>query len=91
MLTLEDCIALCGLTADEVDAIAEHEHVPEIVAAELANYLVHSKDGMPMLKRMIIDDIEAAQRRGDLEHVLHLRLVLRHFIRTHPNYLAATS
>jgi hypothetical protein len=32
MITLEDCIAFCGLTEEEVLAIAEHEHRPEIVA-----------------------------------------------------------
>ena len=91
VLTLQDCIALCELDEDEVDAIAEHEHIPEIVAAELGNYLVHSKNGVPMLKRMIVDDIAAARRRGDLKHALHLRLVLRHFIQTHPDYEAKVS
>ena len=27
MISLDDCIALCGLTEDEVLAIAEHEHI----------------------------------------------------------------
>ena len=35
MISLEDCIALCGLTEQEVMAIAEHEHVPEIAAAAI--------------------------------------------------------
>ena len=85
MLTLEDCIGLSDLTEEEIDAIAEHEHIPEIVATELGNYLVHSPEGIPMLRRMIIDDIEAAVRREDWEHALKLRLVLRHFIQTHPD------
>lgn len=83
MLTLEDCIALSELNEEEIAAIAEHEHIPEIVAAEYGNYLLHSASGVPMLKRMILDDIKAAERRGDLKHALHLRLVLRHFILTH--------
>jgi hypothetical protein len=32
MLTYDDCLALSGLTTEEVAAIAAHEHVPEIVA-----------------------------------------------------------
>jgi hypothetical protein len=36
MITLEDCVALCGLTEEQVLAIAEHEHLPEIDAAALA-------------------------------------------------------
>ena len=85
MLTLKDCIDLSDLTEEEIAAIAEHEHIPQIVAAELGNYLVQSPDGSPMLKRMIIDDIDAARRRGDLDHCLKLRLVLHHFIKTHPD------
>jgi len=38
MITLEDCIGLCGLTEQEVLAIAEHEHLPEIAATALAQY-----------------------------------------------------
>ena len=37
MITLEDCIAMCGLTEQEVLAIAEHEHIPEIAAAARRN------------------------------------------------------
>jgi hypothetical protein len=37
MITLEDCIAFCGLTEQEVLAIAEHEHIPEMAASALAS------------------------------------------------------
>jgi len=84
MLTYQDCLGLAELTEDEVAAIAEHEHIPAMVAAELGNYLVHSPEGVPMLKRIILDDIEAAERRNNLAHALELRLVLREFVRTHP-------
>jgi hypothetical protein len=83
MLTIEDCIALSELTEEEIDAIAEHEHLPEIVAVELGNYLVHAPGGVPRINAMIRDDIQAAERRGDRLHVLKLKLVLRHFIQEH--------
>ncbi len=89
MLTLEDCIALCDLSEEEIEAIMEHEHVPEIVAVEMAQYLVTCPDGMPCLKRIILDDIEAAEARGDSEHAWKLRMVLRHFIRSHPELAEA--
>jgi hypothetical protein len=47
MLTLEDCIVLSDLAVEEIDAIAEHEHLPETIAAELGCYLVHRRDGAP--------------------------------------------
>jgi len=84
MLTLEDCLALCDLTEEEVAAIAEHEHIPMMVAAELGNYLVHSPDGVPMIRHFIEDDLEAARARGDESHERLLQLVLWHFIQTHP-------
>ncbi|HLF59515.1 MAG TPA: hypothetical protein VI732_07790 [Alphaproteobacteria bacterium] len=85
MLTLQDCIALCDLTEDEVAAIAEHEHIPMMIAAELGNYLVHSPEGVPMIRRFIVDDIKAAEARGDTKHLTLLKLVLWHFIQTHPH------
>lgn len=89
MLTLNDCIALCDLTEEEVAAIAEHEHIPMIVAAELAHYLVHTPEGVPMIRRFIADDIRAAVGRGDAAHVRLLKLVLWHFIETHPQTVRA--
>lgn len=83
MLTIQDCIALSGLTEAEIDALAEHEHIPEIVAVELGNYLIHRPDGVPAIRAIIRDDILDAERRGDAVHARTLRLVLRHFLRTH--------
>lgn len=84
MITLEDCIGLCGLTENEVIAIAEHEHLPEIAASALASYLVCQEHGMESVRNMIVDDIRQAQMRGDKEHLLTLLHVLHHFLRTHP-------
>ena len=84
MLTLEDCIALCDLSEEEVLAIAEHERIPEIAAAELGYYLVHTPEGERCIKAMIRDDIGAATARGDRNHELALRLLLRNFILEHP-------
>ena len=85
MITLEDCVALCGLTEQEVLAIAEHEHLPEIAAAAFASYLVHQEPhGLDRVRDMIADDIRTAQTRGDKEHVLVLLHVLHHFLRAHP-------
>jgi hypothetical protein len=84
LLTLEDCIGLCNLTDEEVAAIAEHKHLPMIVAAELGNYLIEGSDGAPCTRRMICDDIAAAEQRGDRRHALALKLLLRHFVQHHP-------
>jgi len=84
MLTLEDCIALSDLTEAEILAIAEHERIPEIAAAELGNYLVHAPNGESYIKAMICDDIAAASACGNRDHALALKLLLRNFIVQHP-------
>ena len=40
-----DCLELCELSEEEVRAIAEHEHIPEVVALELGDYLIGGPDG----------------------------------------------
>ena len=84
MITLEDCVAFCGLTEEEVLAIAEHEHMPEIAATALAEYLTCQEHGTEKIRDMILDDIRASQTRNDRQHVLTLLHVLHHFLRTHP-------
>jgi hypothetical protein len=85
MITLEDCVGLCGLTEEEVLAIAEHEHLPEVAATVLAAYLLSQKHGSEKVLDMIVDDIRQAQlARGDKQHVLTLLHVLHHFLKTHP-------
>jgi hypothetical protein len=85
MISLEDCVGLCGLSEEEVLAIAEHEHLPEIAAAALAAYLLSQKHCSEKVLDMIVDDIRQAQFvKGDKEHVLTLLHVLHHFLKTHP-------
>lgn len=84
MLSFEDCVALSFLTEEEIAAIAEHEHLPMIVAAELGNYLAQTTDGIDCIKKMIWDDIRTASARGDQPHTLALKLVLRHYLSRHP-------
>lgn len=84
VLTYEDCIAMCGLTEEEVHAIAEHEHIPELAAAELGNYLITSPDGELCIKSMIRDDIAAAAARANREREMVLKLMLRNFVLNHP-------
>ena len=83
MLTLQDCIELSDLSEEEILAIAEHEHIPEMLAVEMGNYLVHTASGEKRIKRMIVDDIKHAQEAGDLKHVAVLKSVLKHFVAEH--------
>jgi hypothetical protein len=83
MIALADCLAMCGLSEDEVLAIAEHEHIPEIAAAALAQYLLNLEHGPEKIRDMIRDDIRQALVRNDREHARKLFMALRHFLSEH--------
>ena len=80
MLTLEDCVAFCDLAEEEIDAIAEHEHIPEMAALEFGASLVLRPDGCATVRQIIIDDIALAQRHRNFAHSTQLELVLKAFV-----------
>ena len=88
-ITLGDCIALCGLEEDEVAAIAEHERMPEIAAAALAQYLLLEPGGARRIRDMLVDDFRNAKARKDEVHARELLATLRQFAAAHRNELIA--
>jgi hypothetical protein len=84
VLTWTDCLSLSELTADEVRAVAEHQHLSQLAALELGSWLVVQPDGCRVIKRMILDDYGRAVARGDTAHAARLKLVMQHFCKTHP-------
>jgi hypothetical protein len=84
MLSLEDCLALCDLSEEEVLAIAHHEHIPEMAAVQLGNYLVQTPEGEMCIKSIIRDDLAEACARGDRMRELGLKTMLRNFVLQHP-------
>ena len=89
MIALEDVQALCGLTIEEIDAIAEHEHIPELSAAALGDYLLHRAKGARVIRDMIKDDIRHAIRSGNAPHARQLIAALNHFLSDHPEAAVA--
>ena len=87
MLTYEECLEMSELSADEIAAIAEHEHMDPMIAVALGHYLI-THDGEQRIQRFIIDDIERAKRCGDREKQALLNSALQHFIATHPTHQA---
>ena len=83
MITIEDCIGLSGLREDEILALAEHEHIPEIAATALGAYLLHRPDGPQKIRAMIEDDIREAVANGNKAHAGELFMALRHFLYEH--------
>jgi hypothetical protein len=91
MITLDDCVALCGLTNDEVRALAEHEHIPDMAAAALGQCLLAQLGGCQIVRDMIADDIRWARERGDEKHADELALTLKQFVNSHPEVVDAST
>jgi hypothetical protein len=85
MISLEDCVAMCGLSPEEVAAVSEHEHIPEMAATALAEYLLHQAGGAERIRTMIVEDIHKALDDGRVEHAGQLFSVLRHFLAENPD------
>ena len=83
MLTLKDCIDMSDLSDAEVAAVAEHEHVPEIVAAEIGCELVHSPAGRLVLKRYLRENLVHAKEQHLDAKAKALTLLLRRFDGAH--------
>ena len=84
MLTYEDCLDLCDLDQEEVDAVAEYERSQRLPALAECEFLLHSDGGIRRIRYMIVDDIRHAQCCGDLRHARELRRVLTRFNKHHP-------
>lgn len=84
MLCLEDCLDFCDLGDDEIEAIAEHEHIPLICAAELGCELLKTPVGVMQLHTMILDDFNNALEHGHPERAGRWALAYQHLQATHP-------
>lgn len=84
MLSMQDVLDYCDLERGEIEAIAEHEHIPVTVAAEMSEYLLCTPEGVCYLHRIILDNMQHALEAGKNEHVLELMQTYEHLRRTHP-------
>jgi threonine aldolase len=84
MITLQDIDDMTCLTREEIAAVAEHEHVPELDAALMGDYIMRLHKGPQKVQKMICDDIREALQRDDLVHARDLYTVLHHFLDTYP-------
>jgi len=84
MLSLDECIAMSGLTEEEVAIIAEHEHLPLIVAAELGYTLLKTPRGVFTLRGYIADVLAQAKLGGKHDKAKRVDLALTRFKAAHP-------
>lgn len=84
MLSMQDVLDYCDLDRGEIEAIAEHEHVPLTIAAEMSEVLLCSPEGVCKLHTMIIENMEHALEAGQYERLQDLAETYAHLQRTHP-------
>lgn len=84
MLSMQDVIDYCDLDVGEIEAIAEHEHIPLTIAAEMSEVLLCSPEGVFRLHTMIIENMQQALDSGHYQHAQELAETYRHLQRTHP-------
>lgn len=84
MITLDDCVALCGLTNDEVTRLRSTNTFPEMTAAALGQCLLTQPGGCQIIRDMIADDVRWARQRGDERHADEHALTFKQFVSSHP-------
>ena len=84
MLSMQDVLDYCDLDRGEIEAVAEHEHIPLAIAAELGESLLCTQEGVCRLHSMIIENMESALEAGHYERVKDLAETYQHLQRTHP-------
>lgn len=84
MLSLHDCLDYCDLTQEDIDLLAEHEHLPHNVAAHIACGLVQTPAGVLLIDHLMEDTIEQARNGGQLDKAEHVSHVYARFKAAHP-------
>lgn len=87
MLTLRDCIDFADMDAEELLAIARHEHLPDIVALEKAQTFLQEDWGAPAVRQMVMEEVEhrlAHDGSGDHEKLQEALILLEKTFALHP-------
>ncbi|MFN3985568.1 MAG: hypothetical protein ACK4KV_08760 [Rhodocyclaceae bacterium] len=84
MLSLTDCMDFIDLDGATIDVIAEHQHIPAMLAAELGSQLLGSARGIHRIHTMHRDLIAHAAETGHLGKERNLRRIYAAFTRKYP-------
>jgi len=84
MLTMQDCLDYCDLSDDAVELFAEHEHIPEEIAAPLACSLVQTDEGVKLICSCLSDLVSDAMTDGAIDKAEHVLHVYAEFRSAHP-------
>jgi len=80
MLTLQECVDMSELGNEAIRAIAEHEHIPELVAAERGQELLKTAAGIAEIRRILEAHLALAVEASKQDKILDRKRVLDRFI-----------
>jgi hypothetical protein len=80
IVTVQECVDMSELSNEAIRAIAEHEHIPEVVAAELGQELLKGTGGIAEIRRMLEKNLKLAMQAGEQDKINDCKRVLRAFI-----------
>jgi hypothetical protein len=83
MLTLQDCIGFSGLTADQLEAIADHENLDMIIAAEWAEAVLDRPEGEDMVERMLAEEVAFCESHHKEDRLIRFQAGLDDFHKHH--------
>jgi len=83
MLTLQDCIGFSGLTPDQLEAIADHEHLDMIIAAEWAESTLERTDGEELVEHMLAEEVDYCQSHHKADRLRRYQSGLAEFHKQH--------
>jgi hypothetical protein len=84
MISLDECIGMSGLQEDEIAVVAEHEHVPLMIAAELAQTLLETPKGLYRLHAMFQDRLAVLAAGRDRTKERQLATLYAQFLVRYP-------
>ncbi|MEO5373913.1 MAG: hypothetical protein H7840_06480 [Alphaproteobacteria bacterium] len=80
MLSIHDCIAFSGLTGDQLDAVAFHQQLPPIIAAEWAETILDLPGGGIVMTATLASAVRWARAVGHHRDVARFEDGLRAFL-----------
>ncbi|MDD7971604.1 hypothetical protein [Roseinatronobacter alkalisoli] len=87
MINENDILDMTCLTREQIAILAEHAHISQVSAAELAEYMMHMHHGPQHVQQLICDDIAHALHADDLPKARALYATLKEFLAAHPEAL----
>jgi hypothetical protein len=82
-IAIQECHDIYGLDETAIGIIAEREHLPENIAAQVGITLTTSPEGVRVIRELIRDNLRQAAVRGELERSLLLSRALARFNARH--------